>query len=459
MIIGEEILKYKDNILHDIRNLVSIRSVKGSPKANKPFGEEIDQALEYVLALAEKMGFRVKNVDGYAGHAEYGKGDDIIGVLVHLDIVPEGTGWRFPPFEATLHDGKMYGRGVSDNKAPAIVALYSLKTLSDLNLNINKRIRIIFGTDEECGMKDMDYYFSKEPVPDMGFTPDAEYPVINREKGILQLLLSEEAKSPCSDSIIEHIQGGNAVNVVPDNCLARLYRNKLNSDGTKKMQEYVIANSGIFDIKEKEDFLIIESKGKSAHGSTPQEGINAIAHMVDLLGRFAGENRHDRFIEFLKHKIGFEISGQSLGINCSDDSGELTLNLGNITLKDNTMQASLDIRYPVTFSGSEILSRIKSSADLYNIKTEILQHKNPLYVPEDSELIKRLQRAYEKITHKNANLISMGGGTYARKLNNKGVAFGGIGSGAHEADENISIDELMTHAKICTQAIYELTID
>jgi len=206
--------------------------------------------------------------------------------------------------------------------------------------------------------------------------------------------------------------------------------------------------------------VTIESRGKSSHGSCPERGLNAIAHMVYLLREFLQECEHDKFFNFLKYKIGFETSGKSLGINCSDPlSGELTLNLGKISYKNNIMQAALDIRYPVSFNGSAIFDKIKNTAALYHIKTEILQHKNPLYVPENSELIKRLQRAYEKTTHEKADCLVMGGGTYARKLNSKGVAFGGVGSGAHQADENICIDELMTHAKICTQAIYELSID
>lgn len=210
----------------------------------------------------------------------------------------------------------------------------------------------------------------------------------------------------------------------------------------------------------KDDIVVIESKGKSSHGACPEEGINAIAHIMHLLQKFLQGYEHDKFLEFFQCKIGFETSGQSLGIDCSDElSGKLTLNIGKISIKDNMMKVAIDIRYPISFNGDEIVEKIKNSIHLYGMKVEILQHKNPLYVSENDKLIIRLQHAYEKITHQNAGLISIGGGTYARKLNNKGVAFGGVGSGAHQANENICIDELMKHAKICTQAIYELSID
>ncbi|HHY13423.1 MAG TPA: Sapep family Mn(2+)-dependent dipeptidase, partial [Thermoanaerobacterales bacterium] len=180
----KQIERYRNDIIKSVQEQIKIKSVKGESKPGMPFGEGPREALEHALKLSEELGFKTKNVDGYAGHAEYGEGDDIVGVLVHLDVVPEGTGWVHPPYGGEIHDGKIYGRGTIDNKGPAIAALYALKALKDSGVNMKRRVRIIFGTDEESGWEDMDYYMENEENPMCGFSPDALFPIINSEKGI-----------------------------------------------------------------------------------------------------------------------------------------------------------------------------------------------------------------------------------------------------------------------------------
>lgn len=511
MIIGNRIRNYKEEIIKDLQELIKIRSVKGPAVEGKPFGEEVNKALEYVLKRGEEFGFKVKNVDGYAGHVEYGEGDEIVGILVHLDIVPEGAGWNYPPFGGEIHDGKIYGRGASDDKGPAIVALYSLKVLKDAGIVPKRKIRVIFGVNEESGMEDMKYYFSKEPVPDLGFSPDAYYPIINREKGILHLFLDKDIDTDRKDKInkdninddikdreesikdkggsisiyegkekatvrnaIEKIWGGEVVNMVPPECHALISEKILTPDEIESLKERAdkynaaigrhVINVSFIDEKNGDGKRVkISAKGKSAHGSTPQEGINAIYHMLDFLSflgkdNFLGrENYMNDFLEFLYRKIGNETTGQSLGINLKDEeSGELTLNLGKIEMENGKAKAYIDIRYPVTYKAEDILPIIEKNAQEAGITVKIMGHSKPLYVPENHPLIIGLINAYEKITGEKAKLLSMGGGTYARTLNNNGVAFGGAGHGAHQPDEHVSIEELMRHGEICTQAIYEL---
>ncbi|WJH33410.1 Sapep family Mn(2+)-dependent dipeptidase [Paenibacillus sp. CC-CFT747] len=196
MMIGEKVLVYREDILHHVRELIRIRSVLSEPKEGMPYGEGVHAALTYVLQLAEQLGFRTAQVDGHAGHAEYGEGEKLAAVLVHVDTVAEGDGWSVDPFQAVLRDGRIYGRGASDNKAAAIAALFCLKAVQDSGLLPKKRIRIIFGTNEENGMTDLDHYFEKEPLPDYGFTPDAAYPIIHAEKGYYVIRLS--VKHPSS---------------------------------------------------------------------------------------------------------------------------------------------------------------------------------------------------------------------------------------------------------------------
>jgi succinyl-diaminopimelate desuccinylase len=499
MVIGDKIQNYKEEIIKDLQELIKIRSVKGQAVEGKPFGEEVNKALEYVLKRGEDFGFIAINVDGYAGHVEYGEGDELVGVLVHLDIVPEGTGWSYPPFGGEIHNGKIYGRGASDNKGPAIVALYSLKLLKDAGIVPKKKIRIIFGANEESGMDDMKYYFSKEPVPDLGFSPDANYPIINREKGILHLVmetninkdnegvdkdneldndlnnkLDNELNNELNNEInneqkpvgcyhIQRLWGGEAVNMVPPECRATIPEEFLNPERLKTLKQ--CADSYNTTIGErlieisfaKDKGTEILAKGKSAHGASPQEGSNAIYRMLDFLNFLGRDNYMNEILDFIYNKIGQETTGKSLGINLKDDeSGELTLNLGKIEMNGTKGKVFLDIRYPVTYKAEDILPMIEENARKAGMTVKIISHSKPLYVPETHPLIISLITAYEKITGEKAELLSMGGGTYARALKNNGVAFGGAGNGAHQPDEHVSIEELMKHGRICTQAIYEL---
>jgi succinyl-diaminopimelate desuccinylase len=207
----------KQDIITAIQACIQIKSVKDVEHAapGAPFGPGIQEGLEWILALGEKFGFTVKNVEGYAGHIEMGSGD-LLGILGHIDVVPEGEGWSVPPFSATIKDGKIFGRGALDDKGPSLAALFAMKAIIDAQIPLNKRVRLIIGTDEESGWADMDYYFSKEEVPQIGFAPDAEFPVIHAEKGILHLELSKSYSTAFPHLV--RIHGGERANVVPDYC-------------------------------------------------------------------------------------------------------------------------------------------------------------------------------------------------------------------------------------------------
>lgn len=494
LIIGDKVMDYEEDIVRDLCDLIKIRSIADLPSKGNPAGKKVGEALEYMLSLGDKLGFKTRNVDGYAGHVEYGEGEEIAGILVHLDVVPEGTGWTLPPFEGIIQGGKIYGRGASDDKGPAVVAIYGLKVLKDLGVIPRRRIRIIFGTSEETGMKDLEYYFQKEPVPDLGFSPDAGYPIINREKGILHLKLvkpwknSSEADHRISEAdhrikdknILLEIKGGDAVNMVPSICTANIQANFVEPEDIVHIQRFA-EEFNTKDAKEKmrgkvhveydkDNGLRITAKGKSAHGASPAEGINAIYSLLEFMFMVKdkgviGDNiistfAADEFLKFIYEKeIGFDGTGSGLKIDLEDEeSGPLTLNLGKINYNREEKEILLDIRYPVTLDYKEIIETIKEQTTKADIEIEVIEHKLPLYVPESSPIIEKLSKAYEKITGEKAELISIGGGTYARALKNNGVAFGGAGEGAHQPDENVSIKELMHHAKICTQAIYEIAL-
>lgn len=441
---------YRDELLKTTQELIRIPSVKAPAEEGRPFGPAIAQALDYTLAKAEELGFRTENFSGYAGHIEYGQGEEIVGVLCHLDVVPAGEGWSVEPFSGQIKDGKIFGRGTIDNKGPAVAALYALAALRDSGWEPKRRVRIILGTDEESGWGCMDHYMRAAEKPDIGFAPDAEFPVINSEKGILMVELSGELINPQGVELLE-IKGGNRPNMVPDRCTVKLRGVK------EKDIAILVAKIGAkVSIHITGDGLDLVFKGVSAHGSMPETGDNAISYALALLNQL-GFNRG--VIAYLYDHIGFSHDGRGLNLEVRDDvSGPLTANMGVISSGESAVKVLLDIRYPVNFNQEQVLERLTAALPR-TVSLRVLEGKAPLHVNADSQLIRILQRVYEKHTGEEAKLISIGGGTYARALD-KGVAFGPVFPGqqelAHQKDEYISVSHLLQLTEIYADAIAKL---
>lgn len=453
--LDKKIEEMKEEIIREVQNLVKIKSVEENPLNEMPFGEGLFKALDYTLKLAHNMGFKTKSIDNFVGYAEYGEGEEMIAVLGHLDVVPEGDGWKYPPYAAEIHDNKIYGRGTIDNKGPLIGALYALKALKELKLPINKRIRIIFGTNEETGSKCIKYYLDKGgEIPSAGFTPDAEYPIINGEKGIITCKYERDI-CVYGDIKIKSIQGGIAPNVVPDYAEAVISAPK---DKLKFIKEQALEKNE-FEIEDGQD-LKIKSYGISAHGSTPEKGKNAISDLLILLGEFSIKGDMGEFISFINKYINTEVNGQSLGVYMEDDiSGKFILNLGTIQGDDNKISFELNMRYPVTKNYEDFKHVLDEKFREGKLNQVYLRHKKSLYVSPETDFIKKLQKVYETKTGDTADLISIGGGTYAKAMPNV-VAFGPIFKGQemveHKPNEYIEIGHLVKNAQIMAEAMYEL---
>ncbi len=441
MSFGEKILEYKNDILNDLASLVAIDSVsvEGSEKPR--------QALEYMLARGTEMGLKAKNVDNIAGHLEYGTGKRLCGVLTHLDVVPAGKGWSVPPFALTQKDGRLYGRGVADDKGSAVVAMYCLKALLDNGINADSTIRLIMGTTEETGMTDVKHYFSKERVPDIGFTPDSDYGICNCEKGILQISVTGKNDS----KIIKAATGGSAVNAVPDSCTFTL------------SQEITVPKNccGNFTTECKNGITRLTSEGSAAHAMEPYKGFNSITHAVNMLCSLYSGNEIGSMLQFINECIGIKTDGSPMGLNLNDQqSGSLTMNLGVINIDSENAAVKIDLRYPVSACYDSIADTIKSCAEKYGLSVSVDSHLAPLNVPADSRIIAALQQAYKEITGEMPNLYSTGGGTYARSLENKGVAFGPVFSSdcsnMHKPDESLNTENFLLHAQICLEAMYRM---
>lgn len=467
MIIGHHMQKYRDEITYHLRELVKIRSVMDEPLPGKPFGEGVDRALTYMLELARSFGFDVCNVDGYAGHAEYGSGDELAAMLVHLDTVHEGDGWTYPPFGGELRDGKMYGRGASDNKGPAVVALYALRALREAGIEPSRKIRVIFGTNEESGMSDMDYYFSKELLPELAFAPDAGYPIYHIELGNMSVVFSQPKSSVEEGPALRvvSLQGGNSRTLVPDRCTAVLSLEGISEEEWGRwakdpgsVPSYITIESAV--VRQ------VKVNATGVSGDEEQAGSsNAVANMIHFLSRLPWKTDREEMLTFLHERIGFEGDGQSLGIACSDEvSGGLVVFLRIAEWDDTRTEVNCNIRYPVTVDGDDLVARLRELAGSYSLDAQVVRHLRPVYVHPGHPVIERLSRAYEKMTGWPVELLRMGAGTYCRKLHNNGVAFGaglpgGIPTNVHQADEFIVIDDLMRHAEICLQGLYELAVE
>ncbi|MGE7168132.1 dipeptidase PepV [Bacillus altitudinis] len=459
-----EVIRKKDSLIQDTQSFLQIESVldEEGGTVGKPFGEKVDEALQYMLKKGQDEGFKVKNVDGYAGHIEYGEGEDIVGVLCHVDVVPAGDDWTTPPFSADIRENKIFARGAIDDKGPTMAAFYALKMLKDAGLPLSKKIRIIIGTDEESDWRCVDHYFKHEAMPQIGFAPDADFPIIHAEKGIIDAIVSftYEQSEENKRYILKQFTSGMRLNMVPDEARAIVAAaNDHDAESLKTaFAAYLAENQLTGETNHTADGLTFTLKGVSVHAMEPANGTNAGIHMANFLCAHELDERGLAFTSQINALFDQDTRGQKLGIACKDDiSGDLTLNVGTILYSQNEeAKLGLNVRYPVTADGEEVkkgIERIKGAA------IEKFDDSPPHHVSKDHPLVKTLQRVYEEQTGDPAHLIAIGGGTYARSLE-AGVAFGPLFPGrpdcAHQKDEYIEIDDLLRATALYAQAMYEL---
>ncbi|WP_055665866.1 dipeptidase PepV [Desnuesiella massiliensis] len=456
--------KLDERFLEDLFKILKIDSVKSEEKAYAPYGEGIALALKEVLEIAESYGFTVKNLDNHIGYAEYGEGEDYIGVLGHIDVVPAND--YKEAFNPKIEDGKLYARGALDDKGPILTALYALKLLKDNNIKLNKKVRIIFGCNEESGDSDILYYLKAEKPPIMCFTPDAYFPIVFSEKGILTFLLEYDIKETKGYSIVD-IRGGTRSNIVPDKAIVELgaLSSRVSSE-LHDLQSYsrdnknikVIENRKIDDVKR----LNIESLGKAAHGSTPYEGVNAISNLFMFLNNnLCFRDSFGDFLEDFSFIFNGDFTGERLGILHKDNIlGNLTVNLGIVSFNHGKISLRLNIRYPNSITYEQIYERLEDRIRSTGFKLVKQNHLKPLFFEEQSPLIEGLKRAYESEVKEKAELLAVSGGTYAKLMPNT-VAFGPLFKDdintAHEKDEFIEIASLEKALRIYARALVELS--
>lgn len=464
-----EVVKRKDELLAQTQAFLQIPSVLDEEivTENAPFGTEVARALQYALDLATQNGMRTKNLDGYIGYGEFGEGEEMVGILCHVDVVPAGDGWSVPPFAGEIVGDRLIARGAIDDKGPTMAAFYAAKIVKELGLPLKRRVRIIFGADEESEWRCVDRYFETEEMPTFGFAPDADFPLIHAEKGMYNVILKQNSFAPLTGDIqLTRFQSGVRSNMVPDAAEVELRFASGEQLHTvcEQFHQFVDEHGrkGQCSVEGKQCRLTID--GISAHGSTPHRGIHAGWMMARFLHELVLDERGRAFISLLHDCFMDDPFAAKLGIaTLNEEMGELTINVGVIRYEtDGSGDAKLvlNIRYPSNTNIEEL--RDKLNKRIAHYECDIIEEDTkltPHHIVKDHPLVQTLMRIYEKHTGTKADPLAIGGATYARSLN-LGVAYGAQFPGredtAHQKDEYILIDDLLKATAIYAEAIYQL---
>lgn len=485
--------KHKDEMLGDLKALIKIPSVKKEALLGMPFGEETAMALDVALDIAKRKGLEVKNFDNYVGTVNLNDADTNLGILAHLDVMPEGSGWSYPAFDMTYMEDKIYGRGTADDKGPAVAALYAMSAAKEICPDLKNNARLILGTDEECGSSDIAYYFTKEEAPAHVFSPDSDFPVLNVEKGRMatsfgkkwedQTLKVLTEDKPPADGLVSGLRvmtlrGGVRNNAVPDKAecmiqgvaasparsLAEEAGSVFSASSLDDLIKEISVRTGITFSYEllKNNFYHITTMGVNAHGSTPEAGNNALTGLLELLNSMPlSACEVTQAIKGLCTMFPHgDTRGEALGIECQDEeSGALTLNFGILDLDPVSFTAQIDLRSPVTADQKFIISRLREALLTFGAKIINEAIVPPHVVPEDDPFVQTLLKIYHEYTGKEAYCTSTGGGTYVHDIEG-GVGFGctmpGVDNHMHGADEFAIVDDLILSAKMFTQAILDI---
>lgn len=432
----------KDEFLISLKTLISYPSVLNEGENGTPFGQAIQDVLEKTLEICRDIGFTTYlDPKGYYGYAEIGQGAELLAILCHLDVVPSGdeADWQTPPFEATIKDGWVFGRGVQDDKGPSLAALHAVKSLLDQGIQFKKRVRFIFGTDEETLWRCMARYNTIEEQASMGFAPDSSFPLTYAEKGLLQVKLH----GPGSDQL--ELEVGGAFNVVPD---------KANYQGPLYEQVCNGLKEAGYDYQTTEQTVTV--LGVPKHAKDASQGINAVIRLATIL---APLQEHPA-LSFLATQAGQDGTGRQIFGDIADEpSGHLSFNVAGLMINHERSEIRIDIRTPVLADKEELVELLTRCAQNYQLRYEEFDYLAPLYVAKDSKLVSTLMQIYQEKTGDNSPAISSGGATFARTMPNC-VAFGALFPGAkqteHQANECAVLEDLYRAMDIYAEAVYRL---
>lgn len=444
----------RENILRDITRLVAVPSVEGTPEPGAPFGAGPKAALDKALEIASELGLATHDAEGYIGWAETGpiaEGQKYLATITHTDVVPEGNGWDADPYTVRVRDGWILGRGVADDKGPSILCLYALKYLKDSGVALKYPVRALLGTNEETNMHDVDYYAEHYPMPAFCFTPDAEFPVCNGEKGGFN---GEIVSPKLEGGVITAFAGGVARNAVPDraSCTVRVAPEAI------KLVDGVTAEAG------ESGTTVLRGWGKSGHAAMPEGTVNAIGLLVNcLLESDICTEQEQAYLKVLQ-TLHTANDGSTLGIAANDGLFDhLTIIGGTIEMKDGVIRQSFDCRYPTNTAPEKMQAAMEkvcgTAAHLENLTSRV-----PFYIAADSPAIQTLITTYNDVTGENKTPFTMGGGTYARHFpyavsfgpEHTDLAIPDFAGPMHGANEGAPFEKLIEALKIYILALLRL---
>ncbi|MBR5409939.1 MAG: Sapep family Mn(2+)-dependent dipeptidase [Clostridia bacterium] len=444
----------------DLARLVAVDSTRTAPLPGMPFGEGGAIALGAAAEILSQHGYEPVNYENYALEADFGDAPDLL-FLAHLDVVPAGDDWTYEPFSMTEEGDRVYGRGVTDDKGPALAALLAMDACRDVLGQPKTGVRLVLGSGEETGSEDMQHYFSRRPALRYTVSPDASFPLINLEKGRFAPTFKKKAVSEAFIRVKE-ICGGATQNIVPGKATALI--SHLNAKNVAALVGEAAARLGVeARLENRGEDLSILVKGTPAHASTPEAGVNAQTALIRIL--LALPLRSDPVRETLEGLARLfphgDTKGEALGIDMADDeSGALTLNFGVLSYDGETFACGADLRLPLAATEGNVKDPMAEKLASIDFAFEGDPELRPVhYVPPTSPLVKTCLAAYEEFTGQPGECLAIGGGTYVHDVPG-GVAFGpefpGRDYRIHGADEYADVPELLLSAKIYAEVIARL---
>lgn len=456
-----EVEKRQDALLEDLFAMLKIESVRDESIATTeaPLGPGPKAGLDKFLEIGTRDGFETLNLDGLAGHIEFGEGDETLGILAHVDVMPAGNGWDTDPFTPVVKDGRIYARGASDDKGPGMAAYYGLKIIQELGLPVSKKVRFIIGTDEESGWRGMTHYLENMPEPDFGFSPDAFFPIINGEKGNITYFLNFNGSNGDKDQLLD-FDAGLRENMVPRDAKA-VIKTEDGAEMEEVFNDFIAANIVTGKMERNNDIVTISMVGKAAHAQEPKNGENAGTFLALFLNQFNFGGDAANYLRLAADYLHRDSRMNNFSIAFTDDiMGDLTMNSGIFTFKaDKGGQIALNFRFPKGMTEVDIKRGLENVTNEMNVAIEAGRLQGPHYVSPEDPLVKTLLGVYTKQTGEKAEGLVVGGGTYGRLLK-RGVAFGamfpGVPDTMHQANEFIPLDDVLKAASIYAEGIYEL---
>ena len=453
-----DLSKYTPEIVKNLQKLIRIKTVLDTPVEGGPFGQGNKECLEETLKICEELGFKVTNLDGYCGYAEVGEGEELVGIIGHLDVVPEGEGWKYPPYSGEIVDGELWGRGTWDDKGPTIISIYAIKALMDSGFKFNKRVRLIFGCNEETGSLCMKHYLEVDEPITYGVSPDASFPVIFAEKTINNIELKGTSSQEGTVKLIS-LDAGIVINAVPDKCEFKLSYGceHCKQDTVDKLDKYFNKNNIKYEYKDENGVLSYVVHGKAAHGSIPHLGVNAASFAIVGLSNVLTNS----FVDFYSKYINTCVHGEKLGCYAEDEYGPVAVNIGLVNYKNNSFSIKINSRLPFNTTSEKMIVQIKETIKDTNVEAILHSSSEGFIIDKESTMIKSLVKAYQEVTKDyKSEPICTAGGTYARAFNNC-VAFGPEMEGygeiiIHQPNERIQIRAIEDIMKIYFKAYADL---